>query len=128
MRRRFPAFPVSAALLFIAAAMVGCNSGDRSLYEGLQSEDPAVRIEAVAGAGETKDPKAVPYLVDRLTDSESEVRMFAAIALEKITGLTHGYRHFDPPARRAEAVAAWREWLNDNPRKYPATQPGGENP
>ena len=54
--------------------------------------------------------------------------MFAAIALEKITGLTHGYRHFDPPARRAEAVAAWREWLNDNPRKYPATQPGGENP
>lgn len=126
MQRRFPAFPLfpalsgSAALLFIALLPIGCNSGDGSLYEGLQSEDPAVRLDAVARAGELKDPKAVAYLVDRLTDSESEIRMFAAIALEKITGQTHGYRHFDPPVRRAEAVAAWREWLKDNHRKYPA--------
>lgn len=89
----------------------GCDIGGANLYAALQDEDPSVRIQAVHTAGKTKDPKAVPYLVDRLTDSESDVRFYAIEALKRSTGETMGYKYYKPAAKRAEAVERWREWL-----------------
>lgn len=101
----------------LLAGLAGCEGPawttwqNLGVYERLQHADPAARLQAVVEVGQTKDPKALPYLVDRLTDSESEVRMFAIVSLQKMTGQTLGYRHYDPPTVRAAAVARWRSWL-----------------
>ncbi len=111
-----------SALLFVTAVMLccGCEPGNATLYEQLQNEKPSIRVGAIITAARLKDAKAVPYLIDRLTDSERSVRFYAIMSLEKITGETMGYRHYDPPARRAEAVARWRRWLNKRSGKKPA--------
>ena len=103
-----------------------------SLYHRLQHEDPSVRMAAVLEAGRWKRIKAVPYLVDRLTDSEAEVRFAAIQALQKITGQTMGYRYYEPSTKRDEAARRWRKWLGEGepagvaasrPSTRPATQP-----
>jgi len=98
----------------------------RDIAVDLQAEDPAVRISAVHRAGREKLESAVPYLVDRLTDSERDVRMFTIVALEKITGLTHGYKHYQDAAARGLAVERWRRWLVDSSNPPVTTQPAGE--
>ena len=90
----------------------GCN-GPSQLQADLQHEDPAVRMKAISRAGNTADTAAVPFLVDRLTDSQKDVRFFAIIALERITGQTMGWNHYDPPNERAQAVQRWRQWLKE---------------
>jgi len=94
------------------AALGGCNGpAEADRYAGFQNEDPAVRNQAIHQAGQAKDRQALPFLVDRLTDSQEDVRLFAFIALRRITGKTMGWRHYEPPQKRAEAVARWRVWL-----------------
>jgi hypothetical protein len=100
-------------ILLLVCALTGCVRRS-DLARDFQSEDPKVRIAAIRESGRGKVESAVPYLVDRLTDSEAEARMFSIIALEKITGLTHGYRYYDEPSVRGEAVGRWRKWLGDN--------------
>jgi HEAT repeat protein len=95
----------------------------RELYRRFQSEDPALRMHAVLQAGRENDTKAVPYLVDRLTDSEAEVRFAAILALRRITGTARGYRYYEPPTKRDEAVQRWRSWLEGRAGGPPATQP-----
>ena len=105
-----------------ALASPGCDaSGGGTLYQRLQHEDPAVRIEAMRQAVRQNDDQALPYLVDRLNDSETDVRFFAIVALEKMTGRRMGYEHYAPATQRAEAVERWRAWLRR--RGQPATRP-----
>jgi hypothetical protein len=82
-------------------------------------------MQAVVEVGQKKDPKALPFLVDRLTDSEPEVRMFAIVSLHKITGQTLGYRHYDPATVRAAAVGRWRSWLERRAAGASGGRPGG---
>ena len=97
--------------IFLSACfLVGCDA-QRDIAGDFQDEDPKTRIAAIRNAGQDKLESAVPYLVDRLTDSEVEVRMFAIIALQEITGLTHDYHHYDGAAARRKAVERWRRWL-----------------
>ena len=103
--------------------LCGCTPRGQELYVQFQHEDPAVRLQAVRRAGQLKDPKSIPYFIDRLTDSEREIRMFAIVALEKITGQTMGYRHYGPRAERAEAVRRWRQWLERRQEGGAATRP-----
>ena len=119
----------SVGLIAIGLAMLGGGMGGcvattpetGSLYERLQNEDPAVRIQAAVQAGNEKDSKALPLLVDRLSDSESEVRLFAGMAMEKIVGKElfekMGWRFYDPPDERIEGINKWREWMKQKPGK-----------
>ena len=93
------------------------------LVRCFQSEDPSVRMAAVLQVGRQKDRKSAPYLVDRLTDAEAEVRFAAIFALQRITGTTRGYRYYESSARRGEAVQRWRAWLAGRPESQPASQP-----
>lgn len=111
----------------LAACLTGCDGSDKSLYVRLQDEDPAVRIFAARRAGGIRDAKAVPYLIDRLSDSERDVRFFAVLALRKITGETKGYKHYASARQRAEAELRWRAWL-DAGRKNPTTTEQGTGP
>ncbi len=110
-----------APLLLVAAG--GCQDaavpgfgpggpfGPDNLYRRLQAEDPGVRMEAVLEAGRRGDPKAAAYLVDRLTDAETEIRFAAIVALQKITGQTFDYEYYAPPSEREAAAERWRRWL-----------------
>ncbi len=83
-------------------------------------------MKAVLQAGREKDTGSVPYLVDRLTDAEAEVRFAAILALRQITGTARGYRYYEPPAKRDEAVGRWRSWLAGRAAGQPASQPAKE--
>jgi len=102
----------------------GCTPSGGRLHDQFQHEDPAVRLEAVRTAGATRDAGHVPYLVDRLTDSETDVRFFAILALDRITGKRMGYRYYETPEKRSRAVRRWRNWLAD--RRSAATKPEGK--
>jgi len=102
---------------------IGKDDARAGLYRRFQSEDPSVRMAAVLQVGRQKDRKSAPYLVDRLTDAEAEVRFAAIFALQRITGTTRGYRYYESSARRGEAVQRWRAWLAGRPESQPASQP-----
>ncbi len=113
-----PIRPIVIGLAMLAGGMGGCVASTPqtgSLYERLQNENPAVRIQAAVQAGNEKDSQALPLLVDRLSDSESEVRLFAGLSLKKIAGKElfekMGWVFYDPPDERGEAIDKWREWL-----------------
>lgn len=106
----------------VAAGLIGCDGAEPSLYLRMQHENPAVRIRAIHQAGMGRDDRAVPYLVDRLTDSERDVRFYAILALKKITGQTMGYQHYAPAADREQAEGRWRQWLEAG-RKAPPPGP-----
>jgi hypothetical protein len=96
------------------------NATDAGLYQRLVAEDPSVRLTAIVEAGERKDRRAVPLLVERLGDSDSDVRLVANVALEKITGMTMGYECYEPEAKRQAAIERWRWWLRENNVTHPA--------
>lgn len=62
-------------------------------------------------AAREKDMSATPYIVEQLNDGDADVRFFAIMSLEKITGERLGYEHYAPAAERDEAVERWRRWL-----------------
>ncbi len=109
-------------LLLTSTAWLGCApagvSGD--FYANIQSDDSQRRIDAIVMASRVKDPNMLPYLVDRLTDPESDVRLFAATALQEITGRSLGNTIFSPQMR-AQEQQRWREWLAaGRPAVWPA--------
>lgn len=107
--------------LFAAVGLTGCEPIQGDAYRDFEDDDPAARLAAITKAGRTRDDQAIPYLVDRLTDSEPEVCFFAIIALRKITGRTFGYRYYQPRRLRAEAVRKWRRWVKEHGKA--STQP-----
>lgn len=97
------------------AGMSACRARwPKGLPAALQDENPSVRVEACRRAGETKDGSVVPLLVERLDDTAADVRFFAIGALERITGRSLGYRHYDDAETRSQAVRRWRDWLRAN--------------
>jgi HEAT repeat protein len=77
---------------------------------GLASRDPAMRIDAMATAAETKDRSAIPGLIQRLDSQDGGERLLAIVALERITGDRLGYDHEAPIAEREAGVERWRAW------------------
>jgi hypothetical protein len=113
---------VTLCLLAGLLALGGCAS-QSSITAGLQSEDPTQRINSAVQAGESKDTNAVPLLVDRLSDADSDVRFYAALSLARITGTDMGYHYYDPPEQREQAIARWRQWLGQ--KNWASTLPAG---
>jgi DNA-binding transcriptional LysR family regulator len=103
---------LSCLLGALMATAPGCgNRSVSSIAAGLQSENPSERIRACRRAAEQGDVSVLPLLVERLEDSAADVRFFAIEALSRMTGQTLGYRYYDKPERRHEAVRRWRQWL-----------------
>ncbi|MBN1554483.1 MAG: HEAT repeat domain-containing protein [Phycisphaerae bacterium] len=119
-------------LWIVLSGFLGCAASTPTVgtvAQRLQAEDPAVRIQAAVEAGNTGDKKVVPLLVDRLTDTDSDVRFYAGMALEKIVGREvskhMGWVSYDPPEQRNKAVMRWRTWVRKHYGKA-TSQPGGE--
>ncbi len=96
--------------VFAVVLSAGCGGPD-DLASGLQSELASERAEACIRAGQSRDKSVLPLLVERLEDTDADVRLFAIGALKKIAGIDLEYRYYAPPADRAEAVLRWRKWL-----------------
>ena len=116
---------VGLVWLCIIAAVVGCDAGQRPLIERMQDESPVVRAKAAVQAGKRGNRKAIPFLIDRLTDQDRTVRMFAIISLEKMTGRTLGYRTSAPSAEQVSAARRWRRWWRKQVQQA-QSQPAGK--
>ena len=97
--------------LFVVVLSAGCENARKDIATGLQSELGSERIAACIRAGQQRDESVLPLLVDRLEDSDADVRLFAIGALKKITGQDLGYRCYASESKRSEAVQKWRNWL-----------------
>jgi hypothetical protein len=99
----------------ICLGLVGCAQG--GVYRAaINSDDVNERILAVRQAAEQRDKSAVPLLVDRLEDEDEAVRLFAILALDKLTGQRFGYDYGQPANRRAKSVELWREYVKSPQR------------
>lgn len=120
------------SLMVIGVVVAGCVASTPTagtIYQRLQNEDPAVRNAAIVEAGNTKNVKTIPLLIDRLSDTESNVRMFSGMALRKITGKNFGWRSWEPRIDRDKAIRRWRQWAKktasavESTSATPATRP-----
>ena len=115
---------LAAAGAVLLSCAGGCG-GRPSLYQRLQRDQFDVTTRAVVEAGERREMKAAPYLVDRLEHESPSVRMGAIGSLRRITGQDLAYSWYGPEPERREAVKRWRQWLQQQGLKPPG-QPDGE--
>jgi HEAT repeat protein len=103
----------------------------KPLAERDLANDPAVRVSAAISLGAIGMVKAVPALVEALSDGDSNARRTANEALKRITGMDLGYdpdplipSEGDHPmapeevakkqiAKRQEGIAKWTAWWNE---------------
>ena len=105
--RPAPGLLIAMLLLLMRAGPVGCAP---AMSEGgFESPHPAAKLYAIQRAGERRDADAIPELIHQLNSDDPAVRMYAIVALEKITGERRGYSPYAPPAQRDRAVERWVE-------------------
>lgn len=106
--KRLGCFVLIAAFASISG---GCAASSAQLRRQMEAIDPADRIDAMIKAARRKDAGLTPALVDRLDDEDPAVRMYAILALERMTGERLGYSYAAPTAKRRDAVEAWRNYI-----------------
>lgn len=100
--------------LGLACVICGCSASSAQLRRQMESINPSDRIDAVVEAARRHDKSLTPALVDRLDDEDPAVRMYAILALERLTGERMGYSYAAPTGRRREAVETWRRYIARN--------------
>lgn len=93
------------SLLAAGAASAGGCGGPQQV--GFNANDPGAKLAAIIEAGREKDRSAIPHLIEQLESDDQAVRMYAILALERITGTRRGYRYYAPPAERQNAIRRW---------------------
>lgn len=117
-------------LLCLASCLGGCSA--QSITQGgFNSPAPAARTFAVeqtvnqaraSGAVERSDLKS---MVELLLADDSMVRFVAIAGLVELTGESRGYRFFDPPAVRYQAILRWRDFVRKAPKTIPVKTASG---
>ncbi len=74
---------------------------------GFESENPASKLYAIRQAGGQHDKTRIPQLIEQLNSDDPAVRMYAIIALEKLTGDRLQYDPYAPAHQRDAAVRRW---------------------
>ena len=106
--------------------LVGCRppADQGTLSERIQAKAATVRLRACVEAGQTGNREAMPLLVDRLSDVDADVRMFAHLALKQISGKDFDWKPWDTEAARGHAVDRWRAWLAVQHQAHPPKAKG----
>ena len=100
-------------LLIVAPAIVGLAAGPGCaprMEISPDSVDPQARTIALSRIAESPSEGDIPVLIESLTSADPAQRMLAIRTLERMTGQTLGYRHYDPEWIRRDAVVRWRDW------------------
>jgi HEAT repeat protein len=113
---------VGIAALVAALATAAC--APPATEGGFDSANPAARLYAIEQAAREGDRSAVTHLVELLDSDDPAVRWMSIVALERLTGQTHGYHHYDPPQERREAVMRWVQYVEAQPALL--TRTGGD--
>jgi hypothetical protein len=88
------------------------------LDQGFDSPEPASRIYAITRAAREGDPAALAGLVQSLESDDAAVRFLAIAELKRRNGGDDlGYRAYEAPHLRAEAVERWNRWLEHTHRE-----------
>lgn len=97
------------AVIGLVAAS-GQSAGD-SLLPLLDDPDPGVQAAAAKGLVELGRREGLRSLVALLDAQDIRHRTLAYRTLRAATGAEITYVVYDPPDRRAPAIAAWKKWL-----------------
>lgn len=62
---------------------------------------------AIEDAAREGDQSAIGELIELLDSDDPAVRLMAINALERLTGQTYGFRHYDSMMQRRESIARW---------------------
>ena len=102
----------SVAILaaIFASGLVSC--GPSATEGGFDSANPAARMYAIEQAARQGDRSAVRDIIELLDSDDPAVRLLAITTLERLTGQTYGYRHYDSTPERREAIGRWIAALN----------------
>jgi HEAT repeat protein len=103
-------------------------SGCASAPEGFDSPEPAARLRAISKAAAEKDRSAIPHLIESLDNDDPVVRLAAIRTLEDLTGQTLGYDYAAPTWKRAEQVAAWKDWYDHQSLEFRDSRPSAGEP
>jgi hypothetical protein len=99
-------------VLLVGLLAGGCFSPDP---KSLDSDSAPSAVPAIKDAADADDHKAVPRLIEDLSDNDPAIRFAAITALQKITGQTFDYRYYDHEDARRPAVQRWQQWLKEQP-------------
>lgn len=87
----------------------------RPLILTLDSKNNHVRHEAIDALRELNNPLALPFLIDRLDDSDPDVRLIASQALFTITGEVGSHLPpGDDQSLPARELAFWKKWAAEH--------------
>lgn len=102
---------VAGCRLLLGCALAALmNSGCRAPGD-LDSPNPYERARAVVASAESDGGRVTHRLVNLLSDEDPAVRMYAILALERLTGRTYEYQYWESPAQRQRAIHRWRNAL-----------------
>ena len=62
---------------------------------------------AIEDAAREGDRSAIGELIELLDSDDQAVRLMAIDALQRLTGQTYGFRHYDSMMQRRESIARW---------------------
>jgi hypothetical protein len=98
---------ISIRLCLVAAigALPAC--GPSATDGGFDSANPAAKMYAIEQAARNGDRSATRALIEQLDSDDPAVRMLAISTLQRLTGQTYGYRHYDDRLARRQAIAQW---------------------
>lgn len=129
---RAAAWAIHISVPTMLVMLAGCGPKATPYPASLESERPIERITAIKKAAQLDDYSAIGVLIDRLEDDDPAVRMFAIMALERMTGTRLGYDYRADDTQRWRAVQVWRRfWVQrpecQTPRQF-AEQLAGQVP
>jgi len=94
----------------VAIALASC--APPAIHGGFDSGNPAAKMYAIEHAALKNDRAAIPEIIAQLDSDDPAVRSVAIASLKRMTGKTYGYRDYDPPHLRREAIDRWEQALN----------------
>ena len=96
---------IRLSILMVIGSLVSC--GQPSTSGGFDSPMPAARLHALGEAARTGDRSDIKRIVELLDSDDAAVRLLAISTLERLTGETFGYRHYDSRWEREDSIQRW---------------------
>jgi len=82
-----------------------------TLTKLMADDEEQVRLASARALANMGDGACLPVLVKLLESQELPVRVVAAQVLRGLTGKRFKFAAYEKPEKRAEAVKAWRQWV-----------------
>ncbi len=99
----------AVVLALVWPLFAGCTIAPKRFHD-VSNPAPLVRARASTMGDGLPTGVVVPALLDRMNDADPVVRLTAHEELKQRTGRDFGFKPWDEPQPRAEAMSQWRAW------------------